>query len=88
MIYTIPHIIRRNAQTDPDKTAFRFDEKDLSYVSLWAKANQLAATLAQHGVERGDRVGTTCTNRLRRPFRFTASAGWGSVCPARSTHAL
>lgn len=57
MIYLLPHIIEHSASRFPDKEAFRFDEKGISYAALQAKMNQVARTLAANGVKRGDRVG-------------------------------
>lgn len=68
MIYTIPEIIEHNANLAPDKAAFRFDESDLSYADLWCKMNQLARTLVENGVTKGDRVGIYIHKSIKTPI--------------------
>lgn len=41
----------------PDATALIFDDAEVSYADLNARANQLARYLVRHGVQRGDLVG-------------------------------
>lgn len=44
------------AERSPDKTAFRFDDDDVSYGALAERAARLAHCLRKNGVGRGDRV--------------------------------
>lgn len=57
MIYLLPHVIDGAAQRHPDKAAFRCRGAQLTYAELVIRANQLAHTLMEAGVRRGDRVG-------------------------------
>jgi len=57
MIYLLPHTVEQSAKTFPHKEAFRCDEVGLTYADLNSKMNQIARTLVDHGVKRGDRVG-------------------------------
>ena len=57
MISLIPHIIEHSAEVYPDKEVFRFDDEGVTYAEFNTKMNQLAHTLASHGIKRGDRVG-------------------------------
>jgi fatty-acyl-CoA synthase len=45
-----------SARRFPDKAAYRFFGRDLSYADLFAQAEALAGWLAAHGVAKGDRV--------------------------------
>ncbi|MEM1124812.1 MAG: AMP-binding protein, partial [Bacteroidota bacterium] len=57
MIYLLPHTILNAATRFPNKTAFKCGNKSLTYHQLAAKMSQLAATLYDLGVRKGDRVG-------------------------------
>ena len=57
MPYLIHHALDRSADRNPDATAFRFEDEELSYAQCVTRTNQLARTLVEQGVRRGDRVG-------------------------------
>jgi len=57
VIYLLHQSIDHLAARDPDKAAFCIPGQSLSYGEMAASTNQLAHLLAEHGVERGDRVG-------------------------------
>ena len=57
MIYLIHQGILEHAEKTPDKTAFICGRDRLTYAETATKIRQLAATLAELGVRRGDRVG-------------------------------
>lgn len=57
MIYLLPHLIERACDRFADKEAMRFNSQALTYEQLLSKANQLAHSLVELGVSRGDRVG-------------------------------
>jgi amino acid adenylation domain-containing protein len=54
---TLTAALAHTASLDPDRTAVRFNGKDLTYAALLERVERLARTLARHGVEPGDRVG-------------------------------
>lgn len=58
----IGDISRRNARRYPTKTAVVFDEKELSWQGLDARANRLATYLLDHGLTKGDRVAIIARN--------------------------
>lgn len=57
MIYLLPHTILASANRFPDREAFRCGNNSLTFRQLSAKMSQLAATLIDLGVQKGDRVG-------------------------------
>lgn len=57
MLYLLPQIIEQSAQRTPDKAAFTFKDQAITYAALADRVNQLANTLIDLGVQRGDRVG-------------------------------
>ena len=56
-MYLLQHLLSRSAARSPEKTALVYKNQELSYRDLEAKSNQLCATLASQGVQKGDRVG-------------------------------
>jgi amino acid adenylation domain-containing protein len=50
-------LFEEQVERAPDATALIFDDAEVSYVDLNARANQLARYLVRRGVERGDLVG-------------------------------
>ena len=55
--YTLPGLVENAALQFPDKPAFRYLDKTLTYRELAQKMNQLANLLIELGVQKGDRVG-------------------------------
>lgn len=78
--------LRRSAEVDPDKAAFRFDGQDLSYGRLAERSNQLAATLRSAGVAPGDRVGILQGKGMDNPLAvygiLAAGAAYVPIDPA------
>ncbi|MEM9265473.1 MAG: amino acid adenylation domain-containing protein [Cyanobacteria bacterium P01_F01_bin.13] len=64
MIYLLSQILDRSAEQFPDREAFRYEEKGLTYAELWRQANGLAHALVERGVQRGDRVGIYLSKSL------------------------
>ncbi|MEO0868543.1 MAG: amino acid adenylation domain-containing protein [Cyanobacteria bacterium J06642_11] len=60
----LSQILDRSAEQFPDRDAFRCDGKSLTYGELLQRANGLAHTLVQMGVQRGDRVGIYLSKSL------------------------
>jgi len=59
---TLGDLLRRTARRHPDKPAIRCGSVDWRYAEFDAVCNRLAAGLAQHGVEIGDRVAVLARN--------------------------
>lgn len=59
---TLGDLLRRTARRHPDKPAIRCGRVDWSYGEFDRVCNRLAAGLAQHGVEIGDRVAVLARN--------------------------
>ncbi len=54
---TIPDIVRRRAERDPEAIAIRGPGEEVDYRELLARGSRIAGSLRRHGVEPGDRVG-------------------------------
>ena len=72
--------LARLARTRPDKLAYRFLDRDLTFGQLDDRVNRLAAALAERGVGYSDRVATLMTNRLEVVETYLASAKLGAIC--------
>lgn len=57
MVYLLQHLLINAAQQFPEKDAIIYRDEKISYRELDTVTNQLAATLRENGVKRGDRVG-------------------------------
>src|SRR5262245_19267088 len=57
MIHSLSQVLEQAAARYPEREAVRCQQQSLSYAQLQARAARLAAALAQHGVQRGERVG-------------------------------
>lgn len=57
MRYLIQHALDHSAETYPETEAFRCEGSSLTYAACSTRSNQLARTLIELGVKRGDRVG-------------------------------
>ena len=57
MEYLLHHLLTNSAAKQPDKDAVRMDGHGLSYTELDRMTNQVARTLRELGIRRGDRVG-------------------------------
>ncbi len=64
MITLLSHILDESTQRFPDKDALRFNGQALTYGAWLQRANALAATLADQGVYKGDRVGVYLNKSL------------------------
>lgn len=79
MLYLLHQIIDRSASTHPDKSAFSYDGEALSYDDLRTQANGLAATLSNHGVVPGDRVGLLLPKSLQLPIAVFGCLKAGAI---------
>jgi amino acid adenylation domain-containing protein len=57
MVYLLQHILRQGAARSPDHVAVRFGDREWTYAELDRRSSQLARTLRELSVRRGDRVG-------------------------------
>jgi long-chain acyl-CoA synthetase len=55
-------LLTASAERDPDHVAIKLDDIELSYAMLDGASAHLAGLLADHGVQRGDRVGIMLPN--------------------------
>ena len=72
-------IVDQSATRDPDKHAFRFDGASLTYGELRGRANGLAVSLAENGVQPGDRVGLLLPKSLEMPVAVFGCLKAGAV---------
>ena len=61
-MYTLKDMIVASAQTYPDKTAFIFEGKRLTFTKVNQRINRLINALGNLGVAKGDRVGILAYN--------------------------
>jgi len=64
MLYLLPQAIDNTADRIPEKEAVRCLGKSLTYGELAKQSSSLARVLKEHGVKRGDRVGTYMNKSL------------------------
>jgi len=64
MLYLLPQAIDNTADRSPEKEAIRCLGKSLTYGELVQRSGSLARVLKEHGVKRGDRVGTFMNKSL------------------------
>src|SRR3954452_2865184 len=80
---TLPQLLRRNAQTTPDRPALR--EKDLgiwqpySWRQYWESVRELALGLAASGFKTGDKLSVIGENRPRLYFAQLAAMSLGGI---------
>ncbi|HXF89447.1 MAG TPA: class I adenylate-forming enzyme family protein [Xanthobacteraceae bacterium] len=77
---TIYSLARAHAEQVPQSFALRERQRRLTYRELVAGADALAADLAQHGLEPGDRVAVWLPNRIERVIALLACSRNGFVC--------
>src|SRR3954466_904152 len=80
---TLPQLLRRNAQTTPDRPAMR--EKNLgiwqpySWRQYWDEVRDFALGLAAQGFGRGDKLSVIGENRPRLYFAQLAAMSLGGI---------
>jgi acyl-CoA synthetase (AMP-forming)/AMP-acid ligase II len=77
---TIYHLAARHARTTPDAFALRDRHRRLTYAELIAAADRLAASLAGHGLRRGQRVAVWLPSRVETAIALLACSRNGYVC--------
>ena len=71
--------LARAASLYPDRVAFSFTDRHLTYAQLDERVTRLARALAARGVGRGDRVAVHMTNRLEVVESYLAACRLGAV---------
>ncbi len=86
MGFLLHHAIDDAAARDPDREAFRFAGRGLTYGALVGQSNQLAQVLVAEGVRPHDRVGIYMSKRLPLPVALygvlKAGAAYVPIDPA------
>jgi len=72
-------LLDRAAADYPDHPALRMDDLVLTYAQLHDAAGRMAAVLASHGVEPGDRVGLMLPNVPAFPIAFYGALAAGAI---------
>ena len=72
-------LLDRAAADHPDHPAIRLDDLVLTYAQLREAAGRMAALLAAHGVQPGDRVGIMLPNVPAFPISFYGALAAGAV---------
>ena len=89
MSFLLHHSIDESAARDPDRDAFRFDGRGLSYADLAGRSNRLANLLIDRGVKPHDRVGIYMNKGLELPVAvygiLKAGAAYVPIDPAAPT---
>lgn len=75
----IPRMIEDSAARHPDRPAYCFDGRWLSYAGFDGRANAFAAQLRERGVTRGDIVPVLLTNSLEMPVAYHALMKLGAA---------
>ena len=71
--------VRRWAEISPDKTAIRFEDRDISYAQLHTRCEEVSAWLQSLGIEKGDRVAVLLDNCPEFIELYLASARLGAI---------
>ena len=72
-------LLERAAAGQPDRTAVKLDDMELTYAQLHDAARRVTSLLASAGVTRGDRVGLMLPNVPAFPIAFYGALGAGAV---------
>lgn len=75
----LANIIEVSCQANTDKACVVHGEARLTYREMWERSNQLARSLAEMGVEHGDRVGIFATNGFQFLEMFFAVIKLGAI---------
>ena len=83
--YLVHHFIENSASSYPDKIALIHDEKRLTYQQINQLSNQLASSLIDMGIKRGDRVIFIFENCLEYVVSYYGTLKAGAVAVPLST---
>jgi amino acid adenylation domain-containing protein/thioester reductase-like protein len=75
----IPRLIESSVGRHPDRVAYCFGDRSLSYRGFDSLANALAALLSEHGVSRGSTVAVLLANGLAMPVAYQALMKLGAA---------
>jgi acyl-CoA synthetase (AMP-forming)/AMP-acid ligase II len=79
MALLLGEVVRRQARSRPEKTAYVIGPHRVTYRQLDALVNRLAHGLRALGIGHGDRVATLAQNRLEYPVIYFALAKLGAI---------
>lgn len=82
---TLPALLERQAAAYGDKPLLRFGAIERSFAEVRDAAARAAATLAAHGIGRGDRVALMCENRIELLDYVLGCAWMGAVAVPLNT---
>ena len=92
MIFTLPQLVDRTAEQQPDREAIHFLQQSLSYEQLAQRSNSLANALVSEGVKRHDRIGILMDKSLHTPVAMygimKAGAAYVPLDPSAPTERL
>src|SRR5579875_1233920 len=71
--------VARQARKTPDRVAFKFEDRQLTFAELDRRVTRLANALHQRGVRQGDRVAVLMTNRLEVVESYLAGCRLGAI---------
>jgi len=74
-----PSFAAATLESDPSRIAIRFENDSYSYAEVGALVDRHAAALAEHGIERGDRVGLMMLNRPELAALYFACWRLGAI---------
>ncbi len=78
-------MLRRSAERFSSKPAVIWEDRSLTYSQLDKAANQLANALIATGVQKGEKIGMLCRNRIEYAIQFFGVARSGAVLVNIST---
>lgn len=88
-IKTLGELIDRAAETWPDHEAIVYEDQRISYRELKDGANQLAASLLELGVKKGDKISTLFTNLPQWAYiEFAIDKIGGIMVPINTRYSL
>src|SRR5215472_18422023 len=79
LMANLSSLLERAAAGQPDRTAVKLDDMELTYAQLHDAARRVTSLLASAGVTRGDRVGLMLPNVPAFPIAFYGALGAGAV---------
>jgi len=76
---SIPAVLRATAQSNPDAPAICFSDRKVTFAEVDQASDAIAASLAEQGIEKGDRVALYCINSDAFAMIYTGIIKAGAV---------
>ncbi len=76
---SIPAVLRATAQSNPDAPAICFSDRKVTFAEVDQASDAVAASLAEQGIEKGDRVALYCINSDDFAIIYTGIIKAGAV---------